>query len=299
MNMTLRSVLQSELRESSRPLLYVSRPSFFGVDYVINPWMEGQVDKVNREVAQLQWKNFVKVLRSLTDVQVVDCHDKKLPDVTFIANAGSFLPVDGKYTFIPASFKHPERQGEQKFFINEMKWEDVNVAKPLKQSFEGDGDLLRIRDRILVGEGHRTETEAIKALRKLVGADKEMMISMKLVDDRFYHLDTCFFYHNHENRDFIMYFPDAFDDDSRGMLRRLCLEYSMPFLEVTEREALAMSCNAVGIGNRIVGHDFSERIRTWLYTRGFFALPTPLSEFHKAGGSAKCLTLRVPRVAFA
>lgn len=297
--MNLRNLLQVELRDSARPLLYVSRPTFFGVDYVINPWMTGQVDKVNREVAINQWKNYVKILRTLTDVHVVSCHDKKLPDVTFIANAGSFLPVDGKYVFIPASFKHPERQGETKFFADEMGWEGLNVTKPTKASFEGDGDLLRIRDRIVIGNGHRTDLEAITALRKLTGEKHDMLISLKLVDERFYHLDTCFFYHNHENRDFIMYFRDAFDDDSRGMLRKLCLENNMPCLEVTEREALAMSCNAVGIGNRVVGHDFSDRIRNWLYNRGFFTLTSPLSEFHKAGGSAKCLTLRVPKGAIA
>lgn len=297
--MNLRNLLQLELRDSGRPLLYVSRPTFFGVDYVINPWMEGQIDKVNREVAIIQWKNFVKTLRTLTDVRVVSCADEKLPDVTFIANAGSFLPVDNKYAFIPASFKHPERQPEQKFFADEMKWEELNVVKPLKVSFEGDGDLLRIRDRVLVGHGHRTDLEAIKALRKLSGGNQDEIISIKLVDDRFYHLDTCFFYHNYENRDIVMYYPDAFDDDSHGAIRKICIDLNIPVLEVTEREALAMSCNAVGVGNRVVGHDFSERIRNWLYSRGFFALPSPLSEFHKAGGSAKCLTLRVPRVAFA
>lgn len=297
--MSLRTLLRLELSESARPLLYVSRPTHFGVDYVINPWMEGQVDKVNREIAIIQWKNFVKTLRILTDVRVVSCADEKLPDVTFIANAGTFLPVDNKYTFIPASFKHAERQPEQQFFADEMKWEELNVGKPLKVSFEGDGDLLRIRDRILVGYGHRTDLEAVKALRKLSGGNQEQIISMNLVDDRFYHLDTCFFYHNYENRDIVMYYPDAFDDDSRVALRKICLDLNIPVLEVSEREAMAMSCNAVGIGNRVVGHDFSERIRSWLYARGFFALPTPLSEFHKAGGSAKCLTLRVPRVAFA
>lgn len=294
--MSIRSKLKQELKDSKRPLLYVSRPTFFGVDYVINPWMDGHVGNVNRVEAHEQWKNLVSVLRELTDVRVVNCSDPKLPDVAFIANAGSFLPTKNGYTFFPANFKHFERRQEQNFFVDELAWDGFE-SEYLIDYFEGDGDLLRLRDLLVLGHGHRTDIEAVGAIARATNALPDDLIALNLIDHRFYHLDTCFFYHNNGNEDICMYYPGAFDDFSLHMLRRVCLEIHINVFEVNENEALSMICNAVGVGPTIIAHSFSDRVTSWLDAHGFKTRTSPLSEFHKAGGSAKCLTLRVPRAA--
>lgn len=292
--MNIRSFLKDELKDSARPLLYMSRPTHFGVDYVINPWMDGQIGNANTAVAKLQWENLHKILSSLTEVRVLDCPNPTVPDVTFVANAGSFLPCSTGYKFFPATFRHPERKKEEPFFIEQLGTCEV---QRVYQVFEGDGDLLRLRDRIIVGYGHRTNLVAVNELAAACDADNDDMIAVQLCDQRFYHLDTCFFYHNNGSDDFCMYFPGAFTPRSLAMLRRVCVELNLNVLEVTESEAEMMICNAVGVGNVIVAHDFSERVRNWLYGQGFKTMTAPLYEFHKAGGSAKCLTLRVPRSA--
>lgn len=296
--MTLRSFIKRELSDGSRPTLFVSRPNFFGVDYVINPWMTGQVGNCDREIATKQWRDLVNILRLHANVLVMSSTDQTTPDVTFVANAGSFIPVNYdtgyKYAFVCSNFKHPERTPEEEFFIDEVQWEGFNsVIRPFSK-FEGDGDLLRLKDRIVVGYGHRSDFEFINQLETITFAQKDDIIGLKLVDDRFYHLDTCFFYHSCVGREFCMYFPDAFDDESRGKIEYFTREMNIPTIRVTEKEAKTFACNAIGAGNRIIAHHLSERINQMLTSLGFVGVSTDLSEFHKAGGSAKCLTLRVP-----
>lgn len=303
--MHLRQKLKLELAESQRPLIYVSRPTHFGVDYTINPWMEGQIGNVNHEVAMLQWENLIQVLNRLTDVVMINCPDAKLPDVTFVANAGSFLPINGQYVFVPSSFKNVERQGERQFFIDALTGGNITVyLDKLTSFFEGDGDLLRLRDRLVIGYGHRTDKDFAYSLSTLIGTTDDLVIQLNLIDPRFYHLDTCFFYHNHKTtaghqEDFCMYFPDAFSKQSRAQLRTILRDQRIQALELNESEALKMGCNAIGIGAAIIAHEFSDRVKSWLGQKGFFTKEVTLSEFHKAGGSAKCLTLRVPKDAIA
>ena len=292
--MNIRAFLKDELKDSARPLIYMSEPTHFGVDYVINPWMEGQIGNANAPVAKHQWTSLRRILSSLTEVRTISCDDAKLPDVTFVANAGSYLPTSVGYTFFPATFRNVERKPEESFFIQQLPYKDL---RRVQQIFEGDGDLLRLRDHLIIGYGHRTNLVAVNEIAAAIDADSDDMLAVQLVDKRFYHLDTCFFYHNHGSEDFCMYFPDAFTRQSLATLRRACIELNVNVLEVNEKEAEMMVCNAVGIGDVIVAHDFSERIRQWLFSRGFKTMTTPLYEFHKAGGSAKCLTLRVPRAA--
>jgi N-dimethylarginine dimethylaminohydrolase len=49
----------------------------------------------------------------------------------------------------------------------------------------------------------------------------------------------------------------------------------------------------VEIGGRVVMNDPSPRLRSVLESRGFTVAASPLSEFIKSGGGAKCLALRL------
>jgi N-dimethylarginine dimethylaminohydrolase len=108
------------------------------------------------------------------------------------------------------------------------------------------------------------------------------------VDQRFYHLDTCFC---PLEGGYLMYYPPAFDAESRALIekrvpaaRRIAIE---------EEDALAFACNAVNIDDKVVVNRATPGFVKILATKGFQVIQTPLSEFMKAGGSAKCLTLRL------
>ncbi len=88
-------------------------PGFFEVRYVINPWMEGNLGKVNKGLAKQQWQNLYSVLMRLASISLIE-PVSGLPDMVFTANAGL---ARGK-EFIVSSFHHAERQPEANFFEN-------------------------------------------------------------------------------------------------------------------------------------------------------------------------------------
>ncbi len=64
-------------------------------------------------------------------------------------------------------------------------------------------------------------------------------------------------------------------------------------IPITEADAVTFACNTVNIDRSVVMNQASDKLRQSLHDRGFTAIETPLTEFLKAGGAAKCLTLRV------
>ena len=114
------------------------------------------------------------------------------------------------------------------------------------------------------------------------------VVTLKLTDTRFYHLDTCFC---PLEGGYVLYYPPAFDEPSRA-----AIEARVPAskrIAIGEEDALAFACNAVNIDDRVVVNRATPEFVRALGDKGFEVLQTPLSEFMKAGGSAKCLTLRL------
>jgi N-dimethylarginine dimethylaminohydrolase len=114
------------------------------------------------------------------------------------------------------------------------------------------------------------------------------VISLRLVDSRFYHLDTCFCpLANGE----VMYYPPAFDAESQTRIERIYANDKR--VPVAEPDALRFACNAVNIGNKIVVNRISDELATALGALGYEVIQVELAEFLKAGGAAKCLALRL------
>ena len=163
---------------------------------------------------------------------------------------------------------------------------DVSLM-PRDVPFEGAGDALfhRGQDILWMAHGHRSISAAREVINERWGVD---IVTLKLVDERFYHLDTCFC--PLENG-FVMYFPPAFDDASRAEIEKRVPAAKR--IAIDEEDALAFACNAVNIDDAIVVNRATPAFVKSLSQKGFDVVQTPLSEFMKAGGSAKCLTLRL------
>ena len=260
------------------------KPSHFRVSYVINPWMDGNVDAAVQEESMRQWKELQSKIMSVAKVAEVK-PGRKVPDMVFTANAAV---VRGKKAVI-SRFKHPERQGEEALFCSYFLDNGFEVLYlPNGIPFEGAGDALFCRrhaDLLWMGYGHRTDEKATSYLRDYFGV---AVVSLKLVDDRFYHLDTCFC---PLEGGYLMYYPQAFDELS---LAKIWAMYPVENrIEVSEEDALNFSCNAVNCGRNIFLNKASGGLKDQLEALGFSVHETPLGEFMKAGGSAKCLTLRL------
>jgi lysine-ketoglutarate reductase/saccharopine dehydrogenase-like protein (TIGR00300 family) len=258
-------------------------PHHYDVDYVINPWMEGNVHRSSRDQAEAQWNQLHAVLQGYAQVDLVT-PQPGWPDMVFTANAGLVLDQ----TVVLSRFFHPERQGEEPHF---QQWfaDQGFVVHTLPKSlpFEGAGDALF--DRLLcvlwAGYGFRSELDAHPYLAKWLDVE---VLSLRLVDQRFYHLDTCFC---PLTDGYLLYYPPAFDTYSNRLIELRVPEALR--IAIDEVDAMNFACNTVNIDRVVVMNHASDGLKQRLADRGFTVVETPLTEFLKAGGAAKCLTLKV------
>ena len=258
-------------------------PDHYDVDYVINPWMEGNIHKSSPDRAVEQWQKLHQVLK---DVAVVDlvAPAKGWPDMVFTANAGLVLGTN----VVLSRFFHKERQGEEPYFKAWFEENGFTVYElPKDLPFEGAGDALFDREGrwLWAGYGFRSELDSHPYIAKWLDTE---VVSLRLIDERFYHLDTCFC---PLTGGYLLYYPPAFDSYSNRVIEMRIPEEKRIIVE--EPDAVCFACNAVNVGSTIVMNQISDGLRNKLVKAGFNVTETPLSEFLKAGGAAKCLTLRV------
>jgi lysine-ketoglutarate reductase/saccharopine dehydrogenase-like protein (TIGR00300 family) len=258
-------------------------PDHYDVDYVINPWMEGNIHKSSRDRAVQQWHQLYHILKEHAIVDLVP-PQKGWPDMVFTANAGLVLGD----TVVLSRFLHKERQGEEPYF---KQWFEENGYKvyelPKDLPFEGAGDALLDREGrwLWAGYGFRSELDSHPYLAKWLDIE---VLSLRLIDDRFYHLDTCFC---PLTDGYLLYYPAAFDSYSNRLIEmRVAPEKR---IAIDEADAVNFACNAVNVDRIVIMNKASDPLKERLADVGFQIIETPLTEFLKAGGAAKCLTLRV------
>jgi N-dimethylarginine dimethylaminohydrolase len=266
-----------------RQTILMCRPDHFEVAYVINPWMEGHFANTNDALAHRQWNGLRNTIEQHAKVEL-ESPQQDLPDLVFTANSGIVL---GKRVIV-SRFRCAERQGEEphhRLWFAENGFEILDW--PHDVPFEGAGDALfdRGEELLWVGHGFRSDAAVPALLGRLLG---RKTAALNLVDPRFYHLDTCFcpLAGGH-----LMYFPAAFDEKTLTLIELLVRKSKR--ITVEEADALKFCCNAVDLNGHVFMNDASENLQNRLRGVGFTPVITPLSEFMKAGGAAKCLTLKL------
>jgi lysine-ketoglutarate reductase/saccharopine dehydrogenase-like protein (TIGR00300 family) len=263
--------------------LLMCPPDLFTVDYAINPWMEGNIHKSSRETAATQWHELHRLLQESAQIECIP-PQPGWPDMVFTANAG--VVVGNKVVL--SRFFHRERQGEEPHFKKWFEQHGFEVLElPADLPFEGAGDALvsRTDDCLWAGYGFRSELDSHPHLARWLEME---VLSLRLIDPRFYHLDTCFCPLEGGG---LIYFPQAFDAWSNRLI-----EQRIPAgkrVAVSEADAARFACNAVTVGHRVILNQVSGPLKTRLTELGCEVIETPLHEFIKSGGAAKCLTLRL------
>ncbi len=257
-------------------------PHHYDVDYAINPWMEGNIHRSSRDRAAEQWQQLYKIINDEAIVDLVE-PVPGWPDMVFTANAGLVLDQ----TVVLSRFLHKERQGEEPYFKQWFADNGYTVFElPPDLPFEGAGDALLDREGrwLWAGYGFRTELDAHPFVAKWLDME---VLSLRLIDSRFYHLDTCFC---PLTGGYLLYYPPAFDAYSNHLIeRRVPAEKR---IALDEPDAVTFACNAVNIRDLVILNQASDSLKQRLAQHGFRVRETPLTEFLKAGGAAKCLTLR-------
>lgn len=254
-------------------------PDHYGIEYEINPWMS-RARPADRKLAIEQWQNLRSHIESAgAQVELVP-PIAGLPDLVFTANAAMIFGAKA----ILAHFKNHERQGEEPFYEAALAKLGFEVIKPSPGTyFEGAGDALFCGDTLFAGYQTRSDARGHQQIAELLGV---RVIPLEMIDWYYYHLDTCFCPLTDGGA---ICYPGAFDDYGQRALR----EAVPNLIEVKEEEARSFACNAVVIGKKVITNTGCADLHEKLRARGYEPIETPLSEFVKAGGSAKCLTLRL------
>jgi N-dimethylarginine dimethylaminohydrolase len=261
------------------PRILMCPPDYFGIEYEINPWMNVRVGS-DTERSRRQWNALYQTLQELG--ALVDRMEPVpgLPDLVFTANAG----VIYRNLFISSRFRFGVRQGETAHYEAWARSRGFEVVSlPDGWNFEGAGDALFCGETLLAGYRFRSDVRSHQWVGERLGVE---VLPMELVDPRFYHLDTCFC---PLAPDWALYYPGAFDDYGRFVLR----ERIPHLIEVAPEEAVSFSCNAVVIGRTVVLNEGAPKLAATLKDAGYAVRLLGFSEFIKSGGSAKCLTLRI------
>lgn len=283
--------------------LFVLEPTNFGVSYEINPWMAGNIGKVDAGLAKYQWDCLVETLQHAgANVTVIPGHQVDGPDAVFVANAG--LLHNGYFT--PAVFANKERTVEEPGLLEYFKSQNYKLARlgnekdfphsqnlvpQLTTPWEGAGDALfsDTKEILFAGSGFRGTAESVEHLSFIMGYQYFNFVevcALELVDPKFYHLDTCFC---PLDTGYILWRPEAFSIKTyRYLLNRL----GSRLIHVRTDDALKFACNAVSINEHVViPGPISEDLRRALRHSGHIVHEVFMSEFMKAGGAAKCCTL--------
>jgi N-dimethylarginine dimethylaminohydrolase len=274
------------------------KPTYYGVDYIINPHMEGNIGKVDCELALRQWKNLHDIIADLATVELID-QAPGLPDMVFTANAG--LVFSNLHYVWLSRFAKQQRRGEERLFHGWFIAFGLDIiGQPSAQMnfFEGAGDgLVDPTGVYWLAHGQRSTEKAVQAIANFFHGQKFRILELK--DPRFYHLDTCFA--PLSKGDFLWY-PNAFTTPSYwhvAMLNGRSSGVATPnpppdrLIDVNEDDALKFACNSICIDDVVIMPQCSDELMGTVRERGYQVVPVDLSEFIKAGGAAKCLTLQV------
>src|ERR1700678_1203333 len=174
----------SPSRESTHTRTYLMcSPDYFAVRYAINPWMHPD-HPMDLSLARQQWEQLKAAYLSLGHtVRTID-PEPGLPDMVFAANGATVIAGQ----VLGARFKYKERYAEATAYTAWFRREGYRVADPISVN-EGEGDIVFAGRAVIAGYGFRTDRESRDEIEALFGLP---VISVRLVDPKFYHLDTAF-----------------------------------------------------------------------------------------------------------
>jgi arginine dihydrolase len=277
--MTDAAMTDTTRRRSTHARTYLMcRPDYFAVEYAINPWMD-PARPVDVALATHQWERLAAAYAGLGHTVRTIPAEPGLPDMVFAANGATV--IDGKV--LGARFRYAERQPEAAAYLNWFRTHGYRQIVESQVTNEGEGDIVYAGRAILAGHGFRSVEGIRPQLTELFGLP---VVSLRLVDPRFYHLDTALVV---LDTDTVAYYPAAFDDASRAAIASHFAEV----IEAKDEDAEVLGLNAISDGRNVVLPVQASGLAGQLRAAGFHPVPVDLSELLKAGGGPKCCTLEL------
>lgn len=269
----------------------MARPDHFAVEYVINPYMEGNVGTVDHPLAMAQWHELRSVYERIGyEVHVIDGVEG-LPDLVFIANQSfpAQMP-DGSWAVVMSRMRSVHRRDEVEVVEAFYRGRDARTFRLTdpEAEFEGCGDCRWHPDRRLIygGYGFRTQRNSLAELAERL---ETPVVPLELVDPAFYHLDTCL---SPLTETAALVVEEAFRPEGLAMLREAFPQLiRVPLHEA--RDGFAANGNCPD-GKHFVVHPGNTETRAAVQALGIEVIEVDTSEFMKSGGSVFCMTMMLP-----
>jgi N-dimethylarginine dimethylaminohydrolase len=280
---------------STKPRYLMCAPDHFGVTYKINPWMDPNTwESRNDALSTASRREWGALHRALSELGAEIDHVAPVPgvpDLVFTANSAVVLDR----VALLARFRYPERRCEEKHFEAAFRTLQarglIDAVRKLPDDLvlEGAGDCVwdDARGMFWMGFGPRSDAAARDVIEDQFGVPA---VALELVDPRFYHMDTALC---PLTRGEVVYAPGAFTPLGRTIIRDR-VEPALR-IELAPEDACQFAANTVCFGNTLVMSGCSAHLHAELEERGYRLVMTPLPSFHRSGGSAFCLTLRLDR----
>jgi N-dimethylarginine dimethylaminohydrolase len=258
------------------------RPDHFRVDYAINPFMrpDDQPDPVR---ARAQWAALVEAIRGAGARVELLAQRPDSPDMVYAMNLGLVVNGPARRRVVMSHMRFAQRRRE---VCSAGPWFAEHGFAPSYVGRDGvgahleAGDAFAFGDALVVGYGPRTEELALKHLAAELGV---RVRGLRITHPGMYHLDLAFCPLDATRA---MVCPAAFDDESAAAALALVPDP----LVLSEQEAMTFCANSVIIGRTVLMPACPDRVRAQLEAWGFEVVLLDLGEFHKGGGSARCLT---------
>jgi N-dimethylarginine dimethylaminohydrolase len=283
-------------------------PSHFSVVGGANPHTRdrwGRRKTVDGALAVRQWHALRKTLGELGVRVHVIPPDPARPGLVYPANAGVRLGDD----FVLSSLT-PTRAAERSAYREAA--ESLGLrCHVIESRFEGEADLFPVDDVYLFTHGtverqrfvprlawppwrrvygFRSVPDALGEIESIRPFDREVVM-VRLVDERYYHGDTCLCSFGPGRRALLAYVP-ALERVSADLLRERLGER---LVELDAADAAIYAANSFHLEHEgesvlVMPDGISSRLEDAVRDRGVTVIKVDVSEFHKkGGGSVKCM----------
>ncbi len=283
-------------------------PTHFSVVGGANPHTRnrwGRRKSVDRALAIAQWQTLRERLQSLGLRVVVIPPDPEHPGLVYPANSGFRLGDD----FFLSTLT-PTRAGEKPAYRRAV--ESLGLrCHTLESRFEGEADLFpagehyvfthgAIRRQRFVPRlgwppwkrvyGFRSDPAAVDEIHSVTPLGREVL-RVRLVDEAFYHGDTCLCSFGPEREYLLAYLP-VLDSDSAERLRD---SFGDRLIPIGDADAAIYAANSFafrrdGVPHLVMPQGISSALEDRIRALGVRLETVDVSEFYKkGGGSVKCM----------
>jgi len=264
-------------------------PTYFDVEYVINPHMKDHVGNVDKMQALNEWEHLVDGYEELGfKVHQLDGVEG-MPDMVFCANQSlPFIDKDGNKKVLMSIMHSPERKDEVSYiekWYKKQGYEIEYLDNSTVDDFEGMGDALwHFKKRLLWGGyGFRS---SLKAYNQIVDKFDVPVIALELTDDKFYHLDTCMAMLNENS---VLIYPDAFKKEGLDMIYKL-FDNVIKATQYEAEKLFAVNATCPDGKNVLIQQGCTD-VNQKLRDAGFSVHEYSTFEFIKSGGSVFCMKM--------